>query len=195
MSGRASDRLGRKPAVAAGYGLAAVGKVVIAAATVWPAVLVGRVVDRIGKGIRGAPRDALLAEGVPHQGMGRVFGFHRAADTLGAVIGPLIGLVVLAAAGGDVRVALWVAVVPAVISVWLVLWVSGARLRAKSQRRSGERGVSPPLPARVRGVAGLLAVIALVNFPDALLLLRLDEMGFTTMAVVATYARSTCRTR
>jgi MFS family permease len=70
LSGRWSDRFGRKPAVVGGYGLAALGKVVIAAAAVWPVVLLGRVVDRIGKGIRGAPRDALLAEGVPPQSMG-----------------------------------------------------------------------------------------------------------------------------
>ena len=94
-------------------------------------VLLGRVVDRIGKGIRGAPRDALLAEGIPHAAMGRVFGFHRAADTLGAVIGPLLGLAVLALADGNIRVALWVAVVPAVISVLLVILVTEERRRPK----------------------------------------------------------------
>ena len=99
LSGRWSDRFGRKPAVTAGYGLAALGKVIIAAAASWPVVLVGRVTDRIGKGIRGAPRDALLAEGVPPDAVGRVFGFHRAADTLGAVIGPLLGLAILTAIG------------------------------------------------------------------------------------------------
>ncbi len=193
VSGRTSDRVGRKPAVATGYGLAAVGKVVIAAALVWPVVLLGRLIDRTGKGIRGAPRDALLAEGVPHSAMGRVYGFHRAADTLGAVIGPLVGLVVLAAAGGNIRVALWVAVVPAVISVLLVALVTEERRRATSDpvgAAPGERhqATASALPRRVRIVAGLLAVIALVNFPDALLLLRMNEVGFSTMAVVATYA-------
>lgn len=114
------------------------------------------------------------SEMFPHEGIGRVFGFHRAADTLGAVIGPLIGLVVLAAAGGDVRVALWVAVVPAVVSVLMVVLVTEERRRSRSQRRSGEARVLTPLPARVRGVAAVLALIALVNFPDALLLLRLN---------------------
>ena len=82
--------------------MAALGKVIVAAAAIWPVVLVGRVVDRIGKGVRGAPRDALLAEDVAPTNLGRVYGFHRAADTMGAVVGPLIGLI----AGrdqGDIR--------------------------------------------------------------------------------------------
>lgn len=186
ISGRTSDRVGRKPAVGLGYGLAAVGKVVIAAAAVWPTVLAGRVIDRIGKGIRGAPRDALLAEGVDNDQMGRVFGFHRAADTVGAVIGPLAGLAILAMASGNIRVALWVAVIPAVISVALVLLVTEER---RASRAAGQPRVArTPLPDKVRVVAGLLGVIALVNFPDALLLLHLHEVGFSTMAVVGVYA-------
>ena len=202
IAGRTSDRVGRKPAVATGYGMAAVGKVIIAAAAIWPMVLVGRVVDRIGKGIRGAPRDALLVDGVATKSMGKVFGFHRAADTLGAVIGPLIGLGVLALASGNIQVALWIAVVPALISVALVFLTREDRPHPKPVRESST-GVSdshvseprrpakaklPPLPPRVRLIAALLALIALVNFPDALLLLHLNEQGFSTMAIVATYA-------
>ena len=197
VSGRTSDRVGRKPAVATGYGLAAVGKVIIAAASVWPGVLLGRVVDRLGKGIRGAPRDALLAEDVAPNAMGKVFGFHRAADTLGAVIGPLIGLAVLAAASGNIQVALWIAVIPACISVALVPLTREKRKTPPVQETSTDasppsatttKPKAPPLPPRVRLIAGLLAVIALVNFPDALLLLHLNEQGFSTMSVVATYA-------
>lgn len=186
LSGRTSDRVGRKPAVALGYGLAAGGKIIIAAALVWPVVLAGRLVDRVGKGIRGAPRDALLAEGIPNEAMGRVYGFHRAADTVGAVIGPLTGLAILALAGGDIRTALWVAVVPAVISVLLVVLVTEER-RPKP-RDTTQPVVRTPLPRQVKLVAGVLGLIALVNFPDALLLLHLHEVGFSTMAVVGVYA-------
>lgn len=209
ISGRVSDRVGRKPAVAAGYGLAALGKIIIAASLIWPVVLVGRVVDRVGKGIRGAPRDALLAENAPDSVMGKVFGFHRAADTLGAVIGPMIGLAVLAAANGNIRVALWVAVIPAVISVLLVSLTTEQRKRkpeiptapletptAPNAPDAPDAPATPTpvrhraarLPPRVRVVAGLLALIALVNFPDALLLLRLNELGWSTVSIVATYA-------
>ena len=83
VAGRFSDRWRKVPLVGLGYGLAAVGKVLVAAATVWPVVLLGRSVDRLGKGIRGAPRDALLVVGIAPDDRGRAFGFHRAADTAG----------------------------------------------------------------------------------------------------------------
>ena len=105
FAGRWSDRRGRKRFIATGYGLAAVGKVLVAAATVWPMVLVGRVVDRFGKGVRSAPRDALIAQSVPRENLGRAFGFHRMGDSFGAVIGPLLGLWALAAMNGNIHAA------------------------------------------------------------------------------------------
>ncbi|MGE5763689.1 MAG: MFS transporter, partial [Mycobacterium leprae] len=127
VAGRLADRFARRPLVAAGYGLAALGKVLVAAATGWPVVLAGRVVDRVGKGLRRTPRDALLADGVAPSEFGRVYGFHRSADTLGAVIGPLLGLAAYAALGHRIRPLLRVAVVPAVASVLLVFAVREAR--------------------------------------------------------------------
>ncbi len=198
LSGRWSDRYGRKPAVAGGYGLASLGKVIIAAAGIWPVVLLGRVVDRIGKGIRGAPRDALLADGVPSQSLGRVFGFHRAADNIGAVIGPLLGLAILTATGGDIGVALWVAVVPALISVALVSLTrdSGTRVtRVTRNPAAGATGAArgtgtarAPLPRPVRSLAVVLGIFALVNFPDALILLRVNELGYSAAQVAGAYA-------
>jgi len=113
VAGRLADRFPKVPIVAAGYGLAAVGKVLVAAASVWPVVLAGRCVDRLGKGIRGAPRDALLVDGIPVEARGRAFGFHRAADTAGAVIGPLIALAGYELLHHDLKKLLWIAVVPA----------------------------------------------------------------------------------
>ncbi len=194
VSGRWSDRYGRKPAVVGGYGLASIGKVVIAAAGIWPVVLLGRVVDRIGKGIRGAPRDALLADGVPPQSLGRVFGFHRAADTLGAVIGPLLGLAILTATGGDIGLALWIAVIPALISVALVGLTRDSRPRPPRPparpigAHSGPQPRHAPLPRRVRTLAAVLGIFALVNFPDALILLRVNELGYGAAQVAGAYA-------
>jgi MFS family permease len=197
LSGRWSDRFGRKPAVTTGYGLAALGKVIIAAAGTWPLVLVGRVTDRIGKGIRGAPRDALLTEGVEAGALGRVFGFHRAADTMGAVLGPLLGLVILTASGGNLSLALWIAVIPAVISVALVGLTREARTTrpvgiviepsnaSDSPRAAAPRAALPPAVHRVTAVLGLFA---LVNFPDALILLRVADLGFTAAQVAGAYA-------
>lgn len=199
VAGRSSDRFGRKPLVATGYGLAAIGKVLVAGATGWGAVLTGRVVDRVGKGTRGAPRDALLADGVEHADMGKVFGLHRAADTLGAVVGPVLALAILGLTNDNIRIALWVAVVPAVASVALVAF---ARERSPRRRRGTESTAEPAtgssdttraatrrprLPARTRTVAGLLAIVALVNFPDTLVLLRAYEVGLGPMGVVGAY--------
>jgi len=191
VSGRLSDRSGRKPLVRLGYGLAALGKVIVAMAWIWPVVLAGRVVDRLGKGIRGAPRDALLAEDVEQGDLGKVYGFHRMADTLGAVIGPLAGLAILAATQDNLRAALWIAVIPAVLSVFLVGLAreKAPTAPAATQAEDGtpvER-VRVPLPQRVRRVSLLLALIAVVNFPDALVLLRVSEVGFSAMGVVAVY--------
>ena len=91
-AGPLGDRFARRPLITAGYGMAALGKVIVAVAGAWPGVLTGRMVDRVGKGVRDAPRDALLVDGIDEASRGRVFGFHRAMDTLGAVVGPLIGL-------------------------------------------------------------------------------------------------------
>lgn len=208
VAGRWSDGRRRKPFILTGYGMAALGKVVVAAATVWPMVLAGRVVDRLGKGVRSAPRDALIAASTSDEHMGRAFGFHRMGDSLGAVIGPLIGLLALAVHGDDVRAAMWWAVVPACVSTGLVLFLRerGAGGTANDTARSGtttshasatlptppavepvSRSARPPLPPGFWRVALPLTVIALVNFSDALLLLRLVALGFSTTEVVLAY--------
>jgi len=192
LAGKWSDRRGRKPFIAAGYGLAAVGKVLVAGAVAWPMVLLGRVVDRFGKGIRSAPRDALIAASVPRDSLGRAFGFHRAGDTLGAVIGPLLGLVALTVVGGDIRAAMWWAIVPAVVSVLLVALVRERVQRASPIVAAGEDESRPstsaePLSRRYWSVTLTLVVISLVNFSDALLLLRVLELGFSATQVVWAY--------
>ena len=195
FAGRWSDTRGRKPFIATGYGLAAVGKVLIALAFAWPTVLVGRVVDRFGKGIRSAPRDALIAASVPKEALGRAFGFHRAGDNLGAVIGPLLGLLALSMLNENLRSALWWAVIPAVISVILVMFVrEPKRLRASEDEfQENQQALGPnhhlksPLPREFWRVTIVLVVIALVNFPDVLLLLRVMDLGFSTTQVVLAY--------
>lgn len=188
-AGRLADRFARRPLIGAGYGLAAVGKLLIALATVWPVVLVARVVDRLGKGMRGAPRDALLIDGVPNGQRGKVFGLHRAADTAGAVVGPLVGLVLYEALDHNLRPLFWIAVIPAVASVALVAAVHDPR--AKGKGSSAARGAHTPwrsLPRAYWRVLGVLVVFNLVNFPDALLLLRAHELGLSTAGVVGAYA-------
>jgi MFS family permease len=94
-AGNKSDSVGRKRFVVAGYTLAGIGKALVVFASVWGAVFAGRITDRIGKGLRSTPRDALIHDSVVKEHLGKAFGFHRTGDNIGAVIGPLIALVFL----------------------------------------------------------------------------------------------------
>lgn len=189
--------LPRKVAVFVGYGLAGVGKLIIAAAGAWPVVLVGRVTDRIGKGMRSTPRDALLLQDSHKAHRGKIVGFHRTADTLGAVLGPVLALALLAAFNNDVRPVLWFAVIPAVLSTVLVLAVKDSQPRAKVRVGTSDDASSPasaktaasdePLSARLRVVLGMIAGFAFLNFPDALVLLHVSQIGFSLSAVIGAY--------
>jgi MFS family permease len=186
-SGFLSDRFHKRPLVGVGYGLAAVGKVFIALAVAWPLVLVGRVLDRLGKGVRGAPRDALLVQDIPAPARGRAFGFHRTADTLGAVIGPLIGLAAYELLDHRIRPLLIIAVFPAILSVLLVAAVRERR-REVARRPPGNVFVGArELHRPYWRVLTILAVFSLVNFPDALLLLRLHDIGFSVTNIFLAY--------
>ena len=187
VSGPLGDRFTRRPLIGTGYGLAALGKLIVAAAGAWPGVLVGRVVDRLGKGLRGAPRDALLVDGVSPAERGRVFGFHRTMDTLGAVIGPLLGLAGYEVFHHQIRPVLYLAVIPAVLSVLLIAWVRERPREAPRGVRTSMLAQARRLPRRYWGVVSFLVVFSVANFPDALLLLRLKQIGFSVVGVILAY--------
>jgi len=194
-AGPLGDRYARRPLIATGYGMAALGKVMVAAFAAWPGVLAGRVVDRLGKGIRGAPRDALLVVDVDASARGRVFGFHRAMDTAGAVVGPLLGLAAYELLDHQIAPLLWIAVIPAVLSVALVFLSRERRRVADVRSKSGSATVvRSGIFSRVRDlprgywrITALLVAFGVVNFPDALLLLRLNEIGFSVPEVILAY--------
>lgn len=192
FAGRWSDTRGRKVFIGFGYTLAAIGKVFVAAAISWPLVLVGRVIDRFGKGVRSAPRDALIAASVPKYALGRAFGFHRAADSFGAVIGPMLGLLALTLADGDVRKVLWFAVIPAALSAVLVILVRTpeeelAQRQARMEQRLERKRIKPTMPSKFWWVVSALVAVSVINFSDALVLLRLMDLGFSTTHVVLGY--------
>lgn len=183
LLGRLADGRRKRPFIAAGYALAAVGKLLVSVATVWPVVLAGRGVDRVGKGIRGAPRDALLMVDVPAGQRGRVFGFHRAADTAGAVVGPALGLGLYELLDHRLRPLLLIAVIPAVLSVLLVAVVREGPVKPLARKVNA----STHLPPELRRLIALLTVFGLVNVPDALLLLRAHDLGLSTAGVLVAY--------
>jgi MFS family permease len=187
VSGWLADRWSRKPLIAAGYGLSSVAKLLIGFATAWPLVLVARLGDRTGKGIRGAPRDALIADDTPQADRGRAFGFHRAADTFGAVVGPLIGLALYYALDRRMRPLFFIAFIPAAMSVALIVFVR-ERTKPREERILAEARPGRPLPPAYRRVVAFLTVFGLVNFTDALLLLRARELGLGFAGVILAYA-------
>ena len=189
FAGKASDTRGRKPFITAGYSLAGIGKILVASAQVWSTVLFGRVIDRIGKGIRSAPRDAMITNSVAPEHYARAYGFHRSADTLGAVIGPILALVGLWLLDGDVRAVMWWAVVPAVLSVGLTLLIKENRTKFPKVKVASEKlkVEKIQLPRQFWVTASPFIIFTLVNVPDTLLLLRIYQMGTSTTNVVLAY--------
>ncbi len=135
LSGYLSDRMGkRKPLILIGYGLGALSKPLFALAGTAPVIMGARFADRIGKGLRGAPRDALVADVTPPEIRGRAFGLRQSIDTLGAFLGPLIAIAAMATFSSDMRAVFWLAAIPAGVAVLLVL--VGSRMPSSLQRRA-----------------------------------------------------------
>lgn len=181
-SGKFSDRFGRKPFVVGGYSLTGLGKVFTVFSLSWSGIFAGRVIDRIGKGMRSAPRDALIHDGVEDKDLGKAFGFHRAGDNFGAVIGPALALILLALLNDDVRaVAKW-ALIPAAISALLTFFIKD--IKAHESKVTFQKA---PLSPKLKKTIWILVAIQITNIPDALLLLRLHQIGFSTSGVVVGY--------
>jgi len=184
VAGRLADRYPRRPLVFAGYGLASVAKALIAAATTWPFVLFCRVLDRVGKGLRTTPRDALIEADTTEANRGRAFGFHRAMDSLGAVVGPLIGLALFEAFHQSFRPLFLVGVIPALISVgfiWLVKEAPRTGTSAATRMRWDFSG-------RYWTVLILLTAFNLVNFSVGLIIVKIKELGVDTIEIFLIYA-------
>ncbi len=187
VAGSLSDRLGkRKPLVVFGYALASAARPLVAIATAPWHVLAVRVTDRIGKGLRSAPRDALIADAAEKGGAGRAFGFHQAMDHTGAVVGPLLATALLAL-GVSVRNVFWLAVVPGVIATLLVLLVkeraSTPSATPTATTTATATTTKAPLPAQLKSYLAIVLVFSLGNSSDAFLLLRARELGVTTTLI------------
>jgi MFS family permease len=209
FAGYFSDRTGkRKTLVVSGYALAGLARPLLGFATSWPQVFAVRFADRIGKGIRSAPRDAMIADSASPSERGLAFGFHRAMDHMGAVVGPLIGYVLLimfaadadAPTQGEYKLIFLAASVPALAAVL----VAAFAIRETSTKQSGEAkqlaaataapAAAPP-SFSLRGFDGnfkrflvILALFTLSNSSDAFLLLRAREAGISTQTIPLLWA-------
>ncbi|MFZ0093398.1 MAG: MFS transporter [Pseudolabrys sp.] len=189
FSGALSDYLGKRKWLAAlGYGLAAFTKPVFPMASSIAWLTAARFVDRIGKGIRGAPRDALIADLTPADLRGTAFGLRQSLDTVGAVLGPLAAIVFMAAFAGNFTTVFWIAVVPAFISLAIIVF--GVReperpLNVRPVRSPFSRAELRRLDARYWVVVGVSAIFTLARFSEAFLLLRAQSVGLDVTIVPA----------
>lgn len=189
VSGYISDRLGkRKGIVLAGYGIAAIARSLIAAATSWLHVLALRFADRVGKGIRAAPRDALLADSAKETVRGKVFGFHRALDHAGAVIGPLFAFLLIREWNFGYRPIFFIALIPGLLSALCVAAFVKERVDKIPPDPPLKKGGKPVFPPLLKGGMGgfdkrftryliVLFIFTLGNASDAFLILRAVDAG------------------
>jgi MFS family permease len=183
LSGYLTDRLPRrKPLVVAGYAVANIAKPLLALATSWHHVLVVRFADRTAKGVRGAPRDVMLAESVPRERLGASFGLLQAMDSAGAIAGPLLALFILSVYG--LRAVFWAAAVPGLLSIAVV--ALGARETGTARVSSAAPASSPnagspanpaALPSSFYWMLAAITLFSLGNSSDMFLILRAQQVG------------------
>src|SRR5437867_2878400 len=179
-AGWISDHLPRrKPFIVGGYALAAISRAWISVAGRWPSVLAARLLDRTGKGIRSAPRDAMIADVTPLESRGKAFGFHRALDHTGAVVGPLLAILFLNGLHVPMRTVFMIAVIPGAIGV-LLLIIALREPRAAVRGPRLEKTASASLPSTFWYAIAAIALFSLANSSDAFLLLQAHAAGVST---------------
>lgn len=188
FSGWFSDRIGnRKWLMAAGYGISTLSRPFIALATGWHAVMGSRFVDRFGKGIRTAPRDAVIAEAADKAYLGRAFGFHRSMDTMGAVVGPALAYWLLSVLSGDYRKVFWLSMLPGIIAVLLVIFFITEKRKTATAHADKPKLTLRQFDRRFRFFIVIAAVFALGNSSDVFLILRAQQVGISTAVIPVVY--------
>ena len=182
----------RRGFVILGYFLSSVGKLLLFFAYTWPIVLIARFVDRFGKGVRTSPRDALLADSSPAEYMGKAFGFHRAADTLGACLGPLLALLFLVALKDNIRQVFLIAFIPAILAVITLIFflkdkpISTPGMVNHFPSRGWKIGLKEFSPKFKKFIL-ISSIFAAGNSSDAFLILRSKDIGLSLTLVILAY--------
>jgi MFS family permease len=188
FSGWISDHLGRrKPVAFSGYALTALSKPIIAFASIWQVVLGARFADRLGKGIRSAPKDALVAETATDEDRGRAFGFERMMDYSGAVAGPLAGFALLNWLGIELRTIFLLSMIPAAGAAALLLAIREPRASEDRHRTHLLRLKLEEVPRRYKLFLATAAVFGLANSANAFLILRAHSLGLETGSTILAY--------
>jgi MFS family permease len=188
FSGWFSDRTcQRKKLMLAGYGISTLSRPIMAMAGTWQQVLSARVTDRLGKGIRSAPRDTIIAESTEPSHLGRAFSFHRAMDTLGAVVGPAITFALLGIFSNDYRAIFWLSMVPGVIAVSLIFFFIEEKKRQPVPRQERPRLSLKHFDWKVRFFIVIATLFALGNSSDAFLILRAEQVGVPVVMIPVVY--------
>ncbi|MCL4476176.1 MAG: MFS transporter [Nitrospirae bacterium] len=186
FSGWLSDRLGkRKALIFWGYGISVFSRPILATATSWMHVLIYRFTDRVGKGVRTAPRDAIIADSTRKEILGKAFGFHRSMDTVGAMIGPGIAFALLGVFHDSLQTVFWISMIPGAFAILTIaLFVKDVK---------GSRGAEKPkislkgFDRKFKAFLFIVAIFTLGKTSDAFLVLRAQDLGVRTGLIPALY--------
>jgi len=188
FSGWFSDRIGnRKWLMAAGYGISTLSRPILAIATRWPHVMESRFIDRFGKGVRTAPRDAIIAESTETTHLGRAFGFHRSMDTLGAVVGPALAFLLLGIFSNNYRSVFWLSMIPGAIAVLLIIFFIKEKEKAFIAHSERPKLTLKHFDWRFKFFVLIATLFAIGNSSDVFLILRAQQIGIPTVMIPVVY--------
>ncbi len=197
FSGWLSDRIGnRKWLMVAGYGISTLSRPIVALASIWHHVMAARFMDRFGKGVRTAPRDALIVESTDKKYFGRAFSFHRALDTIGAVVGPALAFFLFGLFSDNYRIVFWLSMIPGAIAVLLIIFfITEQRSeKAEDRKRGSAEGKTLELLSlrsrldwRFKFFVLIAGIFAIGNSSDVFLILRAQQIGIPAVTIPMVY--------
>lgn len=188
LSGWLSDRTGnRKLLMTIGYGISTFSRPLIAAASSWHHILISRFIDRFGKGIRTAPRDAVIAESADAAFLGRAFSLHRSMDTLGAVIGPGLAFLLLWLSSNNYRMVFWLSMIPGMIAVLLIIFFITEKKKSKALQIAKPRLTFRLFDWKFRFFVLIVTIFAMGNSSDVFLILRAQQLGIRADIIPVVY--------
>jgi len=188
FSGWLSDRIGnRKWLMAVGYGISTLSRPIIALAIGWHHVMGSRFMDRFGKGVRTAPRDAIIAESSEKTHLGRAFGFHRSMDTMGAVVGPALAFFLLGLFSNNYRMVFWLSMIPGAIAVLLIIFFIKEKKKTSLPHSERPKLTLKHFDWKFKFFVAIATLFAIGNSSDVFLILRAQQVGIPALMIPIVY--------